>query len=111
MGGWAGGDVLGDIMHILLCSPKCAVNAAPASTDYTGVRVCACASPGRPWCVHVSGPFGLGGLTEPPWPGRPAGVLVSVCGPSFPTLLPSAATLQREAELFGVFTLPPPPWG
>lgn len=27
-------------MNILLCSPKCTVDAAPAHPDYTGVCVC-----------------------------------------------------------------------
>ena len=102
---------------ILLCVCVCAWLCTWVSVEWPGVsasvHVCVsvCTSPGRPWHVHVSGPSGLGGLTEPPWPGRPAGVLVSVCGPSFPALLPSADTLQREAELSGVSTLPPPPWG
>ena len=45
MGSWAGDDVSGDVMNILLCSPKCTVNAVPAapdSTDYIGVCVCVC---------------------------------------------------------------------
>ena len=78
--------------------------------------VCVCARAcvhlsGTPWCVHVSGPVDLGGLTEPPVPGRPARVLVSACAASVPALLPSADTLQPEAGLSGVSTWPPLPWG